>query len=407
MNFIDHIQNFNDETLEELPARKQARITQIGVLGGVLAHIIWLTFFLSVQEYSVVLINLGCIAFFLYLFYLTKTKQFASAIALMIVQVVIFSLYMTHLLGHESKFYYFLLLLFMLPYFLRKPNYILHTSISVIGVVAYVVAVLNPEHFSDASIVLDAQPLYLIGAANMVQTFSMIVAIIYADNHYTYEGSKQLLLQKTYSDFLLEKILPKYIIDKIRHGDKEVVSEVPIASIVFLDVVGFTALSATKKPKEILELLNAFFSMCDGLALKYKIDKIKTIGDAYMAASGVSTHDGGKEEAVKIIGFALEVIDTVVAQGTSPDCCDISVRIGVNSGFVMAGIIGEQRMAFDLWGHAVNVAARIESAGGTNCVTVSESTYELVKDEFALKEVREVNLKGIGESKVYILAHKS
>ena len=407
MNFIEHIQNFNDDTLAELPARKQARITQIGILGGVESHIVWLAFFLFVEQYFVALVNMGCVAFFLYLFYLAKQKQFASAIALLMVQVVVFSLYMTHLLGHDSKFYYFLLLLFTLPYFLRKPNYLLHGTISIVGALAYVMAVLNPEHFSHAPVVLESVYINLIGMANMLQTFSLIILIIYADSYYTYEADKQLLLQQTYSDFLLEKILPKYIIEKIKQGDREIVSEVPIASIAFLDIVGFTALSAEKTPKEILELLNAFFSLCDELALKYKIEKIKTIGDSYMVAGGVSGEDIQGDEPIRTVEFALEMIDSVSKHSKSPDCCNINVRIGINSGPVMAGIIGQQRLAFDLWGHTVNVASRIESSSLTNHVAISQSTYELVKHKFEIEEVREINLKGLGGSRMYVLKNKS
>ena len=406
MNFIEHIQNFSDESLSELPVKKQERMTQIGVLAGLLSHAGWLIFLLYVGEYAIAVINVISIGYFVYLFYLTKKRQFFLAILLTILQVVAFSICSTYLFGHELKFYYYLLLVCTLPYFLKKPNYLLHIGISSVGIVVFAFCVASPNSFGDGVIILEPWLTQILSVANIIFPLFLMTVLIYVDNYYAYEMSKKLVLQKTYSDVLLEKILPKYIIKKIEQGNKDLVEEVPLASIAFLDLIGFTALSAKRAPKETVEVLNAFFSLCDELIVKHQIERVKTIGDAYMAVSGVNgSHD--KDDAVRIVAFALEVVETLRDASEWSKYYGLRVRIGINSGTVMAGVINEEILAFDIWGHAVNVASRLESSGLANEVAVSEATYELVKDRFSLKEIIQVMLKGVGDSKAYLLENKN
>ena len=143
---------------------------------------------------------------------------------------------------------------------LESTEVIYFRCFPLIGIGSYVLAVLNLGYFSEIPIVLDAHCLLIVSAANIVQTFSLIAVIICVDSYYTCRGRQVVaFVKKTYSDFLLEKILPKYIIEKIKKGDKENVSEVSLASIIFLDIVGFTALSTKKKTQGNFRASQFFF----------------------------------------------------------------------------------------------------------------------------------------------------
>ena len=407
MNFFEHIQNFKDDDLDALPIERQVRITKIGLLSAISGHIVRMMLFLYIGEYSLVLINILSIAFFLFVWHLGNRGYFTVGVWILIVQIVSFSLVMTHMLGYESNFYYFLLVLIILPVLFKSPNPVFFAVMGSVGMAGYLVAVSSSGYFGAGAIILEPFYLQLLGLFNIFHTFLFIGVLLYIHSYYTYRLDKRLFLEQTYSDFLLEKILPKYIIENIKKGDQDAVNEFPLASVAFLDIVGFTALSAKKTPKETVELLNAFFSLCDQLAIKHQVDKIKTIGDSYMAASGANENNNGKDDAIRLVAFSLEVIDALSKSLRSSKCHGVHVRAGINSGAIMAGVIGDQRLAFDMWGHTVNVASRLEASGFIDRVAISKETYELVHEKFELEEVKTVWLKGMGETDMYFLKNRS
>jgi guanylate cyclase len=202
------------------------------------------------------------------------------------------------------------------------------------------------------------------------------------------------------SESLLLNILPKEIAAILKNESRTIADHYTEASVLFADMVGFTPLSATLPPVEMVELLNEAFSFFDLLLDKYDVEKIRTIGDSYMVASGVPRRR--TDHAQALVCMALEMRD-FIATHTFHNGQRVDFRIGINSGPVIGGVIGKRKFVYDVWGDAVNVASRMESHGLGGAVQITQATYELIKDEFICEPRGTVNVKGKGEMDVWLV----
>ena len=211
-------------------------------------------------------------------------------------------------------------------------------------------------------------------------------------------GQKNMFQEK--SETLLLNILPKEIAAILKNESRTIADHYDEASVLFADMVGFTPLSAQLPPVEMVELLNEVFSYFDSLVDKYNVEKIRTIGDSYMVASGVPR--GRPDHAQALVRMGLEMRDHIV---THTFCHDqrVNFRIGVNSGSMIAGVIGRRKFVYDVWGDAVNIASRMESHGLGGAVQITQATYDLIKDEFVCEPRGTVNVKGKGEMEVWLV----
>jgi len=200
------------------------------------------------------------------------------------------------------------------------------------------------------------------------------------------------------SEALLLNILPKEIAAILKNENRTIADQYDEASVLFADMVGFTPLSAILPPVEMVELLNEVFSFFDSLLDKYGVEKIRTIGDSYMVASGVPR--GRPDHASALVRMALEMRD-YVSTHTFQNGHHLSFRIGINSGSMIAGVIGRRKFVYDVWGDAVNVASRMESHGVGGAVQITQATYELIKDEFVCEPRGIVMVKGKGKMEVW------
>ena len=225
---------------------------------------------------------------------------------------------------------------------------------------------------------------------NLIAVGSLIFLMVFY-----FVGQKNLFQER--SETLLLNILPKEIMAILKNEPRTIADHFDGASILFADVVDFTPLSATMTPDELVELLNEVFSLFDMLVEKYGLEKIKTIGDCYMVASGVPSPR--PDHAKALIEFALEVRDYVSRHEFHGH--KLAFRMGVNSGPVVAGVIGTKKFIYDLWGDAVNTASRMESHGQEGIIQITRATYELVKDDFVCEHRGTVKVKGKGEMEVW------
>lgn len=201
------------------------------------------------------------------------------------------------------------------------------------------------------------------------------------------------------SEMLLLSILPPAIAELLRDGPRRIADHHEEASILFADVVEFTHLAAGLTPEQLVTLLDEVFLAFDRLVEAHGLEKIKTIGDCYMVASGVPTPRSDHAEALARFALALKACAEVQRfQGRR-----IELRIGMNSGPVVAGVIGRKKFIYDLWGDAVNVASRMESHGRRGAIQMTRPSYERLKDRFDCVRVGIIRLKGIGETEVFHL----
>ena len=211
-------------------------------------------------------------------------------------------------------------------------------------------------------------------------------------------GQKNIFQQK--SETLLLNILPKEIAAILKNESRTIANHYQEASVLFADMVGFTPLSAQLPPVEMVELLNEIFSFFDSLLDKYGVEKIRTIGDSYMVASGLPR--GRPDHAQALVRMALEMRD-YISTHTFRNGHRVSFRIGINSGSMIAGVIGRRKFVYDVWGDAVNVASRMESHGLGGAVQITQATYEFIKDGFVCEPRGTVNVKGKGEMEVWLV----
>ena len=209
-----------------------------------------------------------------------------------------------------------------------------------------------------------------------------------------------LRIEQDKAENLLLNILPRSIADKLKAQSQTIAEQFTVASILFADVVDFTPLSEQLAPAEVVGLLDRLFSHFDMLVERYGLEKIKTIGDCYMAAAGIPTPRPDHARALASMGLdMLEAMGSSEAVGS----LGLELRVGINSGPVVAGVIGRKRFLYDLWGDAVNTASRMESQGTPNRIQITRATYELLKDDFECEPRGTVAVKGKGEMETWFL----
>jgi len=202
------------------------------------------------------------------------------------------------------------------------------------------------------------------------------------------------------SESLLANILPATIAERLKSNPRRIADSFSEATILFVDIVGFTKLSEAMTPEALVDLLNNVFSEIDDLTEKYALEKIKTIGDAYMVVAGAPKQR--RDHAEAIAAMSLEIKDSVARLAAARQY-SLDFRIGIHSGPVVAGVIGKKKFSYDMWGDSVNTAARMEAHGIPGEIQVSAHFQDLLKDKFLFVERGLVDIKGKGELLTYLL----
>ncbi len=214
------------------------------------------------------------------------------------------------------------------------------------------------------------------------------------------EMVEALRSEKERSEHLLLNILPRRIVTRLSEGETVIADQLSDVTILFSDLVGFTKLSSQLSAADLVHLLNKLFSEFDRLALSLGIEKIKTIGDAYMLVGGLPEPRADHAHAVAEMALAMiGVVEQMKRDLPTP----LQMRIGIHSGDVVAGVIGTHKFAYDIWGDAVNIASRMESHGMPNRIQVSAATQRHLHKHFRLEPHGDIDVKGKGTMKTYFL----
>lgn len=219
------------------------------------------------------------------------------------------------------------------------------------------------------------------------------------------ESQKQeIAVEKAKSDRLLENILPKEIAKELKTNGEAASRSFEEVTVLFTDFKDFTQFAENMSPEDLVKELNTCFCAFDEIMLRNGVEKIKTIGDAYMCAGGLpipnKTHS---TDVVKAAKEVLEFMEELKTQHIKDNTKYLELRIGIHTGPVVAGIVGINRFQYDIWGDTVNMASRIESNGEVGKVNISDSTYQLIKDTHNCTSRGELEVKGKGKQKMYFL----
>lgn len=229
-------------------------------------------------------------------------------------------------------------------------------------------------------------------------------SILYGVLRY-FQGQKErvmasLEIEQARSEKLLLNILPAPIAERLKANDMRIADHYDNVTVMFADLINFTQLSEKMPPTQLIELLSQVFVRFDELAEKYQVEKIKTIGDAYMVISGAPVPCN--DHAERIAKMALDM-HTALKEVSQANQVNLNMRIGINTGPVVAGVIGSAKFSYDLWGDTVNMASRMESTGILGEIQVSQSTQEALKNAYEFKMRTDVEVKGKGKLNTFIL----
>lgn len=216
------------------------------------------------------------------------------------------------------------------------------------------------------------------------------------------EQSAAIEVERSESERLLLNVLPRTVSERLRRGESPIADDYPDVSVIFADIVGFTPISAGMAPGAVITMLSDLFSMFDDLVAERRLEKIKTIGDAYMAAGGLP--EPLADHAVRVVDLAWEMLEATRSSGYHPN---LSLRVGIHSGPVAGGVIGTRKFAFDLWGSTVNQAARLETTGIPGRIHVSEETKTLTQGVFRYEPREAMELRGLGIMKTYLVVDRN
>tara|TARA_R110002072_G_scaffold174802_1_gene330374 strand:- start:2471 stop:4276 length:1806 start_codon:yes stop_codon:yes gene_type:complete len=241
-------------------------------------------------------------------------------------------------------------------------------------------------------------------AIAVVLFFIAILAILWYRRYLFIRKTKKIIEgERDKSDRLLLNILPEETANELKLNGKVKAKKYDSVTVLFSDFKGFTSYSENLSPEELVKTVDFYFSKFDAIIESFGLEKIKTIGDAYMCAGGL--HGNEEDHANKMILAASEIISFVAKtkENDIENKLTFDIRIGINSGPVVAGVVGSKKFAYDIWGDTVNVASRMESMSQPGKINISESTYQLIKDKWTCEYRGEIEAKNRGQLKMYFV----
>ena len=215
------------------------------------------------------------------------------------------------------------------------------------------------------------------------------------------EATHALLLEEqARSERLLLNILPGPIAERLKHDEQEIADGFADVTVMFVDIVNFTRLAEALSPQQVFAILNRIFSSFDELAERHGMEKIKTIGDAYMVAGGLNQAGNGHTRSIAELAIAMREL---LRHDETINALHLDIRIGIGTGPIVAGVVGKKKFIYDLWGNTVNLASRLTSEGAPGKIQVDVATYQRLAADFDFDEPLRIHLKGKGDTLVYRL----
>jgi class 3 adenylate cyclase len=429
-------------------------ISNIGYTVGWLIHAIWLFIFLGIGQYTMMYIQVFSIACHVVAIIINRRGYFQPAMMMGMLEVIGHQVLAVYLLGWGAGFQYIIPAISLFPFLKHDGSVVLKIFLLLCGMASF----LGLEIF-----LKDKVPVYeLSDGARIFFSYSNIIssflftatwgvfitlaasrtqevinkkirevfvaekatehaelqrkievkerdAEIYRLRNVELKASNEAILmknkiieqEKKRSDDLLLNILPSEVAEELKDKGSAAARYFEHVTVMFTDFVNFTSVSEQMSPQQLIDELDCCFKAFDGIIGKYNIEKIKTIGDAYLAVTGLPKAD--PFHATEIVAAALEISAFMHERGQTMREKTFEVRIGIHSGSVVAGIVGVKKFAYDIWGDTVNVAARMEQNSEAGKINISGATYELVKDNFECEYRGKMHVKNKGDMDMYFV----
>ncbi|MGY6647821.1 adenylate/guanylate cyclase domain-containing protein [Wenyingzhuangia sp. IMCC45574] len=378
--------------------KRYLQVSNIAAILGVLFNILWLFIAISISEtISAVWNVLLSILFLLVLVLNHKGKRVAASVWLAVsayASVLVF----LYLSGYHSGITTVCFLIIISPYmtFPRKARAIAHGFGLLACVTLLVTVVFQSEFYAHNK----GMNTYLSQIVNVGMTAFICLALIWSLSVLIDRSEDSLIAEQKKSDDLLHNILPANIIKDLKESGKTIPKRHKNVSILFTDFEGFTELVTSTSAITLVNELNEIFGRFDEIMEETGIEKIETIGDAYMAACGLE--DENTNHAVNCVIAARKMLSYLEERNQNHEL-QWKMRVGIHSGTVVAGVVGKKKFAYDLFGDTINTASRIESAGASGKINISSSTFKLVKQKFSCLSRGKVFAKGKGDLEMYFV----
>lgn len=368
---------------------------------AVLVHLAFIPLFWFLGMELLAWYNVASVVLYGACLFLNLNGRIKAATLLMFIEVSTFITLATLALGWESNFHYYLIMLAMFMFLTPWHDFlkILPTAV-IFCLYGWLYMHAAPTSFGAD---LPRGVLTAFSYANIVGIFCGVCFVAYYYHVAAARAEEALNREYQRSENLLHSILPEPIARRLKETPGTIADGFLEASILFADIVDFTPLSEELAPQRLIELLNDIFSRFDDLADRYDLEKIKTIGDAYMVVAGIPRIRDDHAQA--IAHMALDMLD-IMEEFNGYLNRPLTLRIGMHCGPVVAGVIGKKKFIYDLWGDSVNTAARMESHGIGGEIQVTDRMYKRLRGSFVLEERGDIDIKGKGQVKTYFLKER-
>lgn len=378
--------------------KRYLRVTNIASMLGALFNAVWMSIAISISETTSAVWNVILGLMFLVVLVLNKKGRRVAASAWLAVVAYISVFVFLYLSGYPSGVSTIGFLIILLPYmtFPRKARMLAH-GFSVLACLTLIITVVFQSEFYAHNDDMDP---YLSQIVNISMTALICLALIWSLSVLIDRSEDSLITEQKKSDDLLHNILPANIIKDLKESGKTIPKRHNNVTILFTDFEDFTELVASIPAITLVNELNDIFGRFDDIMEETEVEKIETIGDAYLAACGLEeevTH-----HAVKCITAAQKMLSYLKERNKSHEIT-WRMRVGIHSGTIVAGVVGKKKFAYDLFGDTINTASRIESAGEAGKINISSATYELVKNDFTCLSRGKIFAKGKGELEMYFV----
>jgi class 3 adenylate cyclase len=407
-SIIDHLNEASDRAIARghakstLRERRYFQTTLIGASASLCLHIGFLALFTYMNVPALAYFNIISIACFLFaIFALFRYGSCFIPLVIGTIEINVHQALCVFLIGWAAGFQYYIVSLLVMPFFMPHRHTWLRITCAAISMLTFLVLA---TLFHDVVPVFSVDPALadLLCFVNLSISLLLILVLSYAFSFAVSRAEAAEDRESKRAEELLYNILPQVIAERLSDSDATIADSFEDVSILFADIENFTRFASDMRPGEVVDVLNGLFSRFDDLLDHYGIEKIKTIGDSYMVASGVPAHCDNHAELIS--DFALDMLAELdhynAMHGSS-----FRIRIGINSGPVVAGVIGKRKFIYDLWGDTVNIASRMESNGLSNEIQITDVTRQLLLNsgKYCFSDRGLLEIKGKGQLRAWLL----
>jgi adenylate cyclase len=388
-------------TPQHIPLEEVRYYTLVRVVVGLawLTHAFYMAMFFALGITELFYIQFLSISIFSISYYLNQKRKYFVSITLGTYEIIAHQIICVALIGPDSGFQYFLLLSSMVP-FLLPPGKLLIKSVLLLSslfgflVINFIVAEKTPIYE------LGTEATFWLDFTNISVTFIFLGIFGMYFTKAMEDTEDKLNVEREKSDSLLNNILPKHIASELKITGKSEPRRFDNVTILFTDFKGFTELVASIPAITLVKELNDIFSQFDDIMAEAGVEKIQTIGDAYVAICGILDKDS--DHAYKCVRAAKRMLEFLETRNTQ-NKIQWTMRVGIHSGPIVAGVVGKRKFAYNLFGDTINTASRFETASEPGKINISSSTYEEIKDRFTCEYRGKIQAKGKGELDMYFL----